>query len=193
MCAPAVIELPDDDMGQRVHAIIEADDSLDLDHVQQHLRDRLAVQAPRSYEVVDEPLRDAGKVRRTALKINVCERTRGCRTRSCTDVGGSALSRMAPRPPPGEVGHETGDVLCWLLGALAHPEAAAPSASPTSRRELAPLLHGELTEVDERGDRLAIASSTTATCAANSSSRQVPPPKRLGRRPRSTRRTGSRR
>ena len=66
----AVVGLPDDDMGQRVHAIVEADPHLDLDDVQQHLRDRLATyKLPRSYEVVAEPLRDdAGKVRRTALR-----------------------------------------------------------------------------------------------------------------------------
>ncbi len=66
----AVVGLPDDDLGQRVHAIVEADASLDLDGVLQYLRDRLApYKLPRTVEVVDEPLRDdAGKVRRSALR-----------------------------------------------------------------------------------------------------------------------------
>jgi bile acid-coenzyme A ligase len=66
----AVVGLPDDDMGQRVHAIIEADEAVDTDAVLAFLRERLApYKLPRSIEVVDEPLRDdAGKVRRSALR-----------------------------------------------------------------------------------------------------------------------------
>ena len=66
----AVIGLPDDDLGNRVHAIVEADDDLDVDAVLAFLRDRLApYKLPRSVEVVAEPLRDdAGKVRRAALR-----------------------------------------------------------------------------------------------------------------------------
>ena len=66
----AVVGLPDDDLGQRVHAIVEADADLDVDGVLQHLRDRVAsYKLPRTVEIVDEPLRDdAGKVRRSALR-----------------------------------------------------------------------------------------------------------------------------
>ena len=66
----AVIGLPDDDLGNRVHAIIEADGELDTDEVLAYLRERLATyKLPRSIEVVSEPLRDdAGKVRRSALR-----------------------------------------------------------------------------------------------------------------------------
>jgi bile acid-coenzyme A ligase len=66
----AVIGLPDDDLGNRVHALVEADADLDTDGVLQFLRERLAsYKLPRSIEVVDEPLRDdAGKVRRSALR-----------------------------------------------------------------------------------------------------------------------------
>ncbi|MEO7572939.1 MAG: AMP-binding protein [Acidimicrobiales bacterium] len=66
----AVIGLPDDDLGSRVHAIVEADGSLDVDAVFAHLRERLVrYKLPRSIEVVDQPLRDdAGKVRRSALR-----------------------------------------------------------------------------------------------------------------------------
>jgi bile acid-coenzyme A ligase len=66
----AVIGLPDDDIGNRVHAIVEADGDLDTDEVLAYLRERLATyKLPRSIEVVMEPLRDdAGKVRRSALR-----------------------------------------------------------------------------------------------------------------------------
>lgn len=66
----AVIGLPDDDMGNRIHAIIQAQSGLDLESLQQHLAQRLvAYKRPRSYEIVDTPLRDeAGKVRRSALR-----------------------------------------------------------------------------------------------------------------------------
>jgi len=65
-----VIAVPDDDMGQRVHAIVEADPSIDTEAVLKHLRERLATyKLPRTIEIVDEPLRDdAGKVRRSALR-----------------------------------------------------------------------------------------------------------------------------
>ncbi len=70
----AVIGLPDDDLGQRIHALAETDGSLDSDSLAEalraHLRDHLvAWKIPRSFEWVDHPLRDeAGKVRRAALR-----------------------------------------------------------------------------------------------------------------------------
>ena len=66
----AVIGLPDDDLGNRVHAIVQARPGLTEDALQQHLAERLVIyKRPRSYEFVGEPLRDdAGKVRRTALR-----------------------------------------------------------------------------------------------------------------------------
>ena len=66
-----VIGLPDDDMGNRVHAIIDtAGRRLDEAALFEYLADQLArYKHPRSIEVVDEPLRDdAGKVRRSALR-----------------------------------------------------------------------------------------------------------------------------
>jgi bile acid-coenzyme A ligase len=66
-----VIGLPDDDMGNRVHAIIDtAGASLDMEALQTFLNDQLSrYKHPRSHEIVDEPLRDdAGKVRRSALR-----------------------------------------------------------------------------------------------------------------------------
>ena len=65
-----VIGLPDDDLGNTVHAIIEADpDAVDEDELRAFLGERLVTyKVPRTFEFVDEPLRDdAGKMRRSAL------------------------------------------------------------------------------------------------------------------------------
>ncbi len=75
----AVIGLPDDDLGQRIHAIIEAQTALsDADlraHLEQHL---VRYKIPRSFEYVKQPLRDdAGKVRRSALREARLPSTRG--------------------------------------------------------------------------------------------------------------------
>jgi len=69
-----VIGLPDDDLGHRVHAIIQAPTDIDLDDVRRHLDERLVrYKQPRTFEIVNEPLRDdAGKVRRSQL---VADRT----------------------------------------------------------------------------------------------------------------------
>lgn len=65
----AVIGLPDDDFGSRVHAIVEAR-GVDEETLKVHVGEQLArYKVPRSYEFVDQPLRDeAGKVRRSALR-----------------------------------------------------------------------------------------------------------------------------
>ncbi len=68
----AVIGLPDEDFGERVHAIVQRrlGAALDLEGLDAFVRERVAgYKRPTSYEVVDEPLRDdAGKVRRSKLK-----------------------------------------------------------------------------------------------------------------------------
>lgn len=67
----AVIGLPDDDLGNRLHAIIDrpegaADEAAMQAHLAQHL---VRYKIPRSFEYVSEPLRDdAGKTRRKALR-----------------------------------------------------------------------------------------------------------------------------
>jgi bile acid-coenzyme A ligase len=79
----AVIGLPDDDLGNIVHAIIEADPSeLQLDELLTFLGERLVrYKVPRSIEIVNEPLRnDAGKLRRSALRAE--------RLRSIADAAG---------------------------------------------------------------------------------------------------------
>jgi acyl-CoA synthetase (AMP-forming)/AMP-acid ligase II len=65
-----VIGLPDEDLGNVVHAIVQADDEVGDTELLAHLRVRLApYKLPRSFERVTEPLRDeAGKVRRSALR-----------------------------------------------------------------------------------------------------------------------------
>jgi bile acid-coenzyme A ligase len=77
----AVIGLPDDDLGNIVHAIIEADpNDLEVDELLTFLGERLVrYKVPRSIEIVNEPLRnDAGKLRRSALRAE--------RLRSITEV-----------------------------------------------------------------------------------------------------------
>ena len=66
----AVIGLPDDDFGAAIHAIVQAQGAVTPQDLKAHLADRLvSYKQPRSYEFVDEPLRDdAGKVRRSALR-----------------------------------------------------------------------------------------------------------------------------
>jgi bile acid-coenzyme A ligase len=70
----AVIGLPDDDLGNVVHAIVQTDDSpgdpVSDEQLTEHMRRKLAsYKVPRSFERSPEPLRDdAGKVRRAALR-----------------------------------------------------------------------------------------------------------------------------
>ncbi len=69
LCA-VVIGLPDDDLGQRLHAIVESAQRLELSTLQAFLGERLSrSKLPRSLEQVSGPLRnDAGKVRRAELR-----------------------------------------------------------------------------------------------------------------------------
>jgi len=66
----AVIGLPDDDLGNTLHAIIDAPDGLDEEGLFKHLNDYLVrYKIPRSIELVSAPVRDdAGKVRRSQLR-----------------------------------------------------------------------------------------------------------------------------
>lgn len=66
-----IIGLPDPDMGNRLHAIINTTDrEVSDEEMTQFLSDRLSRnKLPKTYETVSEPLRDdAGKVRRPALR-----------------------------------------------------------------------------------------------------------------------------
>ncbi len=75
----AVIGLPDDDLGNVVHAIVQTDDGspIDLDDLRAHLADRLVrYKIPRTFEFTSDPLRDdAGKLRRSALRADRLEPT----------------------------------------------------------------------------------------------------------------------
>jgi bile acid-coenzyme A ligase len=69
----AVIGLPDEDKGNRVHAIVEANPgAIDDAELRAFLAERLVTyKLPRTFEYVAEPLRDdAGKVRRGALRAD---------------------------------------------------------------------------------------------------------------------------
>jgi len=73
--ASVVIGLPDDDLGQRVHAIVQprgGPDGLDAERLTAHLKQVLTItKLPRSFEFVEGPLRgDDGKVRRSALRAD---------------------------------------------------------------------------------------------------------------------------
>jgi bile acid-coenzyme A ligase len=61
-----VIGLPDEDLGQRIHAIIQADPGIEAS-LREHLAASLVrYKIPRTFEFVAEPLRDdAGKLRRS--------------------------------------------------------------------------------------------------------------------------------
>jgi bile acid-coenzyme A ligase len=68
-----VIGLPDDDLGSRAHAIVEADPSAVSEHeLLEFLGNRLVrYKIPRTIEYVAEALRDdAGKVRRAQLRAD---------------------------------------------------------------------------------------------------------------------------
>jgi bile acid-coenzyme A ligase len=65
-----VVGLPDEDLGQRVHAVVEARSVLDEDVLRDFLTTRIVrYKIPRSFRFVSESLRDdAGKVRRIAWR-----------------------------------------------------------------------------------------------------------------------------
>jgi bile acid-coenzyme A ligase len=65
----AVIGLPDEDLGQRVHAVLEVSGEVSDDELREFLGERLVrYKVPRSFERVEGQVRDdAGKVRRGAL------------------------------------------------------------------------------------------------------------------------------
>jgi bile acid-coenzyme A ligase len=67
----AVFGLPDDDLGERVHAVVDvADHEVSPDALLAHVAERLVrYKVPRDIEVVHELLRDdSGKLRRSALR-----------------------------------------------------------------------------------------------------------------------------
>jgi bile acid-coenzyme A ligase len=68
----AVIGLPDEELGNRVHAIVDATQAVTADEISAFLRERLVgYKIPESFEFVAEPLRDdAGKSRRSALRAS---------------------------------------------------------------------------------------------------------------------------
>lgn len=72
-----VIGLPDEDLGNTVHAIVQLTSAVADEDLRRHVAERLAgYKVPRSFERCDEPLRDdAGKVRRSALRAERLSRT----------------------------------------------------------------------------------------------------------------------
>jgi bile acid-coenzyme A ligase len=70
IASSCVIGLPDEEYGNRVHAIVQASGPVEADDLEKFLGERLVrYKRPRTYEFVTEPLRaDDGKVRRSALR-----------------------------------------------------------------------------------------------------------------------------
>jgi bile acid-coenzyme A ligase len=66
----AVIGIPDDDLGNRIHAIVQTVSPVSDDDLRTFLAERLVrYKIPRTFEFTDTPVRDdAGKVRRSALR-----------------------------------------------------------------------------------------------------------------------------
>jgi bile acid-coenzyme A ligase len=92
-----VVGLPDDDLGQRVHALVQANADVSDDDLRTYLADRLVrYKIPRSFEFVDTPLRDdAGKVRRSALRDAAAARL--ATTAASTDRSDQGDNAREPR------------------------------------------------------------------------------------------------
>jgi bile acid-coenzyme A ligase len=76
-----VVGLPDDDLGQKVHALVQTRRNVSREEILEHLSSRLVrYKVPRSIEFIDEPLRDdAGKVRRSAMRDSAVLRQSGAK------------------------------------------------------------------------------------------------------------------
>jgi bile acid-coenzyme A ligase len=74
-----VVGLPDDDLGARVHALVEASGDVKPEDLLAFLGERLVrYKIPRSIELISAPLRDdAGKVRRSAMRDEAIARLSG--------------------------------------------------------------------------------------------------------------------
>jgi bile acid-coenzyme A ligase len=70
-----VIGVPDEDLGRRVHAVVEVDPGVQEEDLRTFLAQALArYKNPRSYLLVDHPIRDdAGKVRKSLLPVRAAE------------------------------------------------------------------------------------------------------------------------
>lgn len=75
-----VVGLPDPDLGQRLHAVVQAEDGLDADDLRDFLAVRLSrTKIPRSFRFVTHALRDdAGKIRRSAVLAHEIEMATTC-------------------------------------------------------------------------------------------------------------------
>jgi bile acid-coenzyme A ligase len=79
VASSAVVGLPDEEMGSRLHAIVQPRPGLSEEALREHLRPLLVgYKQPRTYEFVEANIRDdAGKVRRTQLRDERIARMQG--------------------------------------------------------------------------------------------------------------------
>ena len=77
-----VVGLPDEDLGQKVHALVDAPKGLTQEDLCEYLSEELVrYKIPRSFEFVNEPLRDdAGKARRSQIATDVLDQPADGRT-----------------------------------------------------------------------------------------------------------------
>ena len=136
----AVIGLPDDDLGQKVVAIVEAEPGVTAEELDAHLRELVApYKRPREYELTDQNLRDeAGKVRRSALRK---ARLETAVSELASSPSGTATAAPVPAPgstrPPGgtTAPASTGSTSCcgrWPSSASA--TWSSPRRAPSGRR-----------------------------------------------------------
>ncbi len=75
MLSSCVVGLPDDDLGARVHAIVQLGRAMSDGDLRAHVRPRLTgTEVASTFERVDHPRRDdTGKIRRSALRAERLE------------------------------------------------------------------------------------------------------------------------
>ena len=114
----AVIGLPDDDLGNTVHAIVEADPEVPSRRrisCPSLPSESLRYKLPRSIEYTDQPLRnEAGKLRRSALRAERVSSERARRLTVAQD-GAKAATKPTSAEEERSGGHEAEDV-----GAVGH-------------------------------------------------------------------------
>ena len=142
----AVIGLPDDDLGNIVHAIVEADPGECPRCGPPRLRgDRLArYKVPRSVEYTDQPLRnEAGKIRRNALRAERLDPDAGRFELAQEGANAATNPTKAKRSVPAVIRRKS-----WRCVACPHPDERAAivrTARTTAQTTTAPAINPRAT------------------------------------------------